>query len=96
MEDFRKAGYYSGYYRNLYQETMTLLRLLILAVAIWLLYRMYKNYRARRQQQRPQARVGNMVACAYCGLHLPENEAIRISSNESYCSQEHQNKAQQK
>ena len=30
----------------------------------------------------------NMVRCAYCGLHLPENEAV-VSGKASYCSQAH-------
>ena len=29
-----------------------------------------------------------MVRCAYCGLHLPDNEAV-VSGNASYCSQAH-------
>jgi len=75
---------------------MTLIRLLIIVLAIWLIYRMYMNYRMKKQQNKPQARVGNMVACAHCGLHLPENEAIRISSGEAYCCQDHQKKASKK
>lgn len=71
---------------------MALIRILILGLAIWLVYRMVKNYQLRQQQkpsQRPQ-RVTNMVACKHCGLHLPENEAIRVSSKEYYCCKEHQ------
>ncbi len=30
----------------------------------------------------------NMVRCAYCGLHLPDNEAV-VSGNANYCSQAH-------
>ena len=30
----------------------------------------------------------NMVRCAHCGLHLPENEAI-VSRNATYCSDAH-------
>ena len=30
----------------------------------------------------------NMVRCAHCGLHLPENEAIQ-SRNAVYCSDAH-------
>ena len=30
----------------------------------------------------------NMVRCAHCGLHLPENEAIQ-SRNAMYCSDAH-------
>lgn len=30
----------------------------------------------------------NMVACLHCGLHLPENDAVRTSHG-VYCSEEH-------
>ncbi len=30
----------------------------------------------------------NMVRCAHCGLHLPDNEAV-ISRNTAYCSDAH-------
>ena len=30
----------------------------------------------------------NMVQCAYCGLHLPDNEAV-VSRNANYCSEAH-------
>jgi len=36
------------------------------------------------QDTRPQ----NMLRCAYCGLHLPDNEAV-VSRNASYCSEAH-------
>jgi uncharacterized protein len=29
-----------------------------------------------------------MVRCDYCGLHVPENEAL-LSDGRRYCSQEH-------
>jgi uncharacterized protein len=32
--------------------------------------------------------VENMVACARCGLHLPESDAIK-SGNEYFCCEEH-------
>ncbi|MSQ64774.1 MAG: hypothetical protein EXR37_00220 [Limnohabitans sp.] len=30
----------------------------------------------------------NMVRCAHCGLHLPDNEAV-LSRNTAYCSEAH-------
>lgn len=30
----------------------------------------------------------NMVRCAHCGLHLPDNEAV-MSGNTAYCSDAH-------
>ena len=70
---------------------MSLIRILILALAIWLIYRMFRNYQLRRQQEKNKQppRVANMVACANCGLHLPDSEAIKISNDEYYCCQKH-------
>jgi len=36
------------------------------------------------QDTRPQ----NMLRCAQCGLHLPDNEAV-MSRNTAYCSEAH-------
>jgi uncharacterized protein len=32
--------------------------------------------------------VAKMVACAHCGVHLPESEAIR-DGDKYFCSEEH-------
>lgn len=37
----------------------------------------------------------NMVACAHCGLHLPQADAVSGGSNLYYCSAEHRSLAQQ-
>jgi uncharacterized protein len=43
----------------------------------------------RRKQagQPPQAQA--MVACAHCGLHLPQPDAVEGESGRHYCSVEH-------
>lgn len=37
----------------------------------------------------------NMVACAHCGLHLPQADAMTDGANQYYCSAEHRSAAQQ-
>ena len=30
-----------------------------------------------------------MIRCAYCGVHMPESEAITASTGAAFCSEEH-------
>jgi uncharacterized protein len=39
---------------------------------------------------RAAARPENMVACAHCGVFLPESEACRDAGGQPYCSPAHQ------
>ena len=70
---------------------MNLIRLLILGLIFWLLYRMiYRllNKPKPQQPQRPGAKGTNMVRCAHCGIHIPENEALH-KDGRAYCSEAH-------
>jgi uncharacterized protein len=67
-----------------------LLYLVGIALVIWILVRLA---RAPRVAERPQKRVGSMVRCARCGVHVPENEALR-SGNKHYCSSAHRDEDQ--
>lgn len=62
-----------------------------IAVVAWLLH----NARHRRlDHDRSQAGTGGtraaarMVRCVHCGLHVPENEAVR-RGDDAFCSREH-------
>ena len=70
---------------------MALIRILLIALVIWLLLRLFKNWSAKkaleRKRQQP-AELKTIVKCAHCGLHVPKNEAIE-SANRYYCSQAH-------
>lgn len=70
---------------------MTLIRILIIALLVWLVLRMIKKqldlYKARKASENPE-QIGTMVRCQHCGLHIPKQEAIE-SANLYYCSQEH-------
>lgn len=69
---------------------MNLLRLIIIALAVWIVIVLIRNARNRKQvsDRRPADKVENMVSCAQCGVHLPENEAIR-DGDRYFCSKEH-------
>ncbi|HEX9626858.1 MAG TPA: PP0621 family protein [Acidiferrobacterales bacterium] len=71
-----------------------LIRLLLLALAIWLviglLRRLLANVRgARRAAAKPPA-VGGvpMLPCAHCGVFVPEDEAVS-AHGKVYCSRRH-------
>lgn len=75
---------------------MGLLRLIILAIVIYLVYQLIKRWRgnlpARTQHKAKDAtgrRIeGNMVRCHQCGLFLPKEESIQ-SGGKFYCSEAH-------
>ena len=62
------------------------LLLMALAAAIWWHWR--KSSQPSPELRRPEAPVQKMVACATCGLHLPENEAIS-EDGRHYCCASH-------
>ena len=68
---------------------MTLIRILLIALVVWLLLRMLKNWANQQvapKKAKPQ--IETVVRCQHCGLHIPKQEAIQ-SDNKYYCSQEH-------
>ena len=42
----------------------------------------------RREREASMPEIEQMVACAHCGLHVPESEGVR-GGGEFYCSDEH-------
>jgi len=71
---------------------MNLLRFIIITLAIWIAYRIWQNYRAKAKKMPPkpksQQAIPDMVSCAVCKMHIPENEALR-KGDKHYCSQQH-------
>ncbi len=63
-----------------------LVLLLAIVAVVILVYRSLKSTRGTRQ--RPRALPKQMLRCDYCGLHVPEDEALRIAGR-NYCSEEH-------
>ena len=69
-----------------------LLRIIIILIGVWLVLRVIKRALAVRSAPPPkQVSVAKMVACAYCGVHVPETEAIR-DGDKMYCCEEHRRK----
>lgn len=70
---------------------MNLIRLIVIGLIIWILYRMilrvlHKPGTQRREPPRGIAR--DMVKCAHCGIHIPADEAL-CRNEICYCSPEH-------
>lgn len=73
---------------------MSLIRLIVIALIIYLLIQIFKRWAANKnsasseQQQNSATNSTSMVQCKTCQLHIPENEALQ-KDGEYYCSQAH-------
>jgi uncharacterized protein len=69
-----------------------MLRLVVLValvvLAVWLVRRALRGPRAGGDLQNNTRSQGELVQCAYCGVHLPRSEA-RQTDGVPYCSEEH-------
>lgn len=70
---------------------MKLLLLLIPALLIWWILRLLRSP-SPLSRDKADPRVENMIACARCGLHVPENEAV-TRGGKHYCSEKHAREA---
>ncbi len=72
---------------------MGLVRFIVFAGLVWLIVVLVKRWLIQsggNPMQPPAGKDERMVKCAYCGLHIPESEAVQADGN-SYCSVEHRN-----
>jgi len=70
---------------------MNLIRLLVIALIVYLVIQIFKRWAANKtaQSDSPQHNLEEkMVSCDVCQLHIPENEALQ-KDGKFYCSQEH-------
>ena len=70
-----------------------LIWLLVILVAIWAFKRSRRAVKPPAEKATPTATPANMVGCAHCGLHLPQEEAV-TGTKGLYCSTEHRAAAQ--
>jgi uncharacterized protein len=69
-----------------------LLRIIIILIGLWLVLTIIKRaLTSLRKPPSDKPAVAKMVACAHCGVHIPESEALR-DGNRHYCSEEHRRK----
>lgn len=70
---------------------MGLVRLVVIALLIWLGIRLVRwaiAYYQRLPERRASPAVPRMLPCAHCGVHVPEHEAV-VREGAVYCSEEH-------
>ena len=70
---------------------MNLIRLIVIGLIIWLLYRMFVRVLqkpASKSKKPPKGIARDMVKCAHCGIHIPADEAL-YRDDKCYCSPEH-------
>ncbi|MCG6887627.1 MAG: hypothetical protein LJE74_10485 [Proteobacteria bacterium] len=68
-----------------------LIRVAIIVILAVLAYRLIKRWLANQSRNSGAAgkdKIGQMVRCHHCGLHIPQDEALR-ADNHWYCNQEH-------
>lgn len=69
-----------------------MIKILLLAVGVWLIYSLLKKYSRsleKDEEAAPPAQLEeDMVRCVQCGVHLPRSEAI-LSRDEFFCCDEH-------
>ena len=67
-----------------------LIRVAIIVILALLVYRLLKRWLATlpRESKKDPDKIGRMVRCHYCDLHIPEAEAIHDHDG-WYCSDEH-------
>lgn len=70
------------------------LRFVLILIGLWLVLTIVKRALSSRRKSSPgkPPAVAKMVACAHCGVHIPESEALR-EGNRHYCSAEHYRQA---
>lgn len=76
---------------------LLVLVVIVMAVGIWRNKRRDEVAERKTAGTRPAPALKqpqNMVACAHCGLHLPQADAVTDGENQYYCSAEHRSLAQ--
>ena len=74
------------------------MKFLLLAAVLIIAYLVWRNGRLERRRDDPAQRPGPaapqaMVSCAFCGLHLPQPDAVRGADGRFYCGNEHRVRA---
>ena len=67
-----------------------LILLLLLGFLAYLVFKGLRRTASRRQEKAEKPLTPErMVACARCGVHLPESEALEGGDGKRFCSEEH-------
>ncbi|MDR1889357.1 MAG: hypothetical protein LBQ81_08305 [Zoogloeaceae bacterium] len=69
-----------------------MLRLVLIAFIGWLIWRLLAPAKAPGVKKKPETEapgVENMLACAHCGVYVPEGEMLADADGRRYCCAEH-------
>ncbi len=75
----------------LFEPMGQILRLIILAIGVWLVFRFVRDFLRRAAtdaRKHTPDKPGEMVACAKCGTFVPRQDAIS-SNGKFFCTREH-------
>ena len=61
-------------------------KILLLAIAIWLLYTVVKRYLGSVASSEQPPAAEDIVPCAHCGVHLPRSDSIAVDQRH-YCGE---------
>lgn len=69
---------------------MSLIRLIVIALIIYLILRMLKRWSKNKNvaPSKQENKLHKMVRCGVCQLHIPEDEAL-LKNGDFFCSQAH-------
>lgn len=65
-----------------------IVRLIVLALLVWLGFRVYQIIKKKSSVTAAKAIIQDMVRCDKCGIHIPIDEALKVD-NKYYCSHDH-------
>ncbi|MCK0538490.1 PP0621 family protein [Alcanivorax quisquiliarum] len=67
---------------------MGLIRLLLLALLLYLIWRLIRGIFSPRQPASPPPAAERMLRCTHCGVNVPERECLHRAGH-TFCSPEH-------
>ena len=62
--------------------------MLVILVVLWAIKRGRAGDRPDTRKDTPPPAPANMISCVHCGIHLPQEEAVKGEKG-LYCSTEH-------
>ena len=68
--------------------TKFLLVIAVVGVLLWLMLGRRREAEVKRRQALPPQPV-SMIACAHCGVHLPQSDALFDAGGRPYCGEPH-------
>ncbi|MDR3158311.1 MAG: hypothetical protein LBU11_04725 [Zoogloeaceae bacterium] len=67
------------------------MKFLLILLLCWIVWRLLRPAPRQKTPPSPAREHGGekMIACAHCGVYVPERETLRAENGRCYCSSEH-------